>query len=85
MLMSRGDIFEELKSILIAAGENDPAMAEECTEDTNLFTDLGLNSVGVLYIVIAIEETFNIRFVDVNMSSFDTVGSVIDYIEKCMK
>ena len=54
MLMSRGDIFEELKSILIAAGENDPAMAEQCTEDTNLFTDLGLNSVGVLYIVIAI-------------------------------
>ena len=85
MLMSRGVIFEGLKSILIAAGEKDPAMCEQYTEDTNLFTDLGLNSVGVLYIVIAIEETFNIRFVDVNMSSFDTVGSVIDYIEKCMK
>ena len=83
--MSRGDIFEELKSILIAAEANEPANAVQCTEDTNMLTDLGLNSVGVLYIVIAIEETFNIRFVDVNMSSFDTVGSVIDYIEKCMK
>ena len=36
---------------------------------------------GVLYVVIAIEEFFNIRFDDVGFADFDTVGDVINYVE----
>ena len=52
------------------------------TEDTNLVSDIGLTSVGVLYIVIAIEEFFDIRFDDVGFADFKTIGDVINYIEK---
>ena len=52
------------------------------TEDSNLVTDLGLNSVGILYVVIGIEEFFGIRFDDVTFGDFNTVKDVIDYIEK---
>jgi acyl carrier protein len=38
--------------------------------------------VGVLYVVIAIEEFFNIQFNDVGFADFKTIGDVIDYIEK---
>ena len=43
---------------------------------------LGLSSVGVLYVVIGIEEMFGIRFDDVGFSDFETLRDVIDYIEK---
>ena len=32
--------------------------------------------------VIAIEEVFSIRFDNVGMSDFETLGDVVDYIEK---
>ena len=35
----------------------------------------------MLFMVIAIEEDFNIRFDDVSMDSFATLGDVVSYIE----
>ncbi len=55
---------------------------DNITEDSDLVTDLGLSSVGVLYVVIAIEEFFNIRFDNIGFADFKTVGDVINYIEK---
>ena len=82
MEMSRTEIREKLNDIFkLAAGQTD-ANIERVDENTNLFTDLGLNSVGVLYTVIAIEEFFNIRFDDVGAGDFNTIKDVIDYIEK---
>ena len=56
-------------------------MTDELSEDSLLVADLGLSSVGVLYVVIAIEEFFDIRFDDVGFGDFKTVGDVITYIE----
>ena len=53
-----------------------------CAEDSNLNTDLGLNSVGLLYIIIAIEEFFSIEFGNLNFNDFKTVSDVLDYIEQ---
>lgn len=61
------------------AGEVDLA---NLSEASRLVDDIGLSSVGVLYIVIAIEEFFDIRFDDVGFADFCTIGDVIDYIEK---
>ena len=55
---------------------------ENFDESLNLVSDVGLNSVGVLYVVIAIEEFFSIRFDDVGFADFTTVGDVVDYVEK---
>lgn len=79
--MQRSEIIEKLKDVLAVAMAGNAGALETCTEQSNLTTDLGLNSVGVLYVVIAIEEFFAIRFDDVGFGDFKTVGDVIDYIE----
>ena len=81
--MTRNDIIEKLKDILaMAMGDQSAEILEKCTEDSSLTTDLGLNSVGILYVVIAIEEFFSVQFDDVGFNDFKTVGDVINYIEK---
>ena len=81
MQMKREEIIEKLKDILVSASD-DPDVLSKCTEDAKLQTELGLTSVNMLYTVIAIEETFDIRFDDVTVTSFDTFGDVVDYVEK---
>lgn len=80
--MTRTEIIEKLKDIISFAMPDKAELIGNCSEDLNLSTDIGLNSVGLLYIVIAVEEFFNISFDDVGFSDFETVKDVIDYIEK---
>jgi len=79
--MSRNEIKEKLSEVIKMAM---PSVAEnlgELTEDSELVSDVGLSSVGVLYVVIAIEEFFNVRFDNVGFGDFKTIGDVLDYIE----
>lgn len=80
--MEKNEILEKLKDILRLAGTSTDEAIDGCDETSNLNTDLGLTSVGVLYVVIAIEEMFGIRFGDVGFADFCTVGDVIAYIQK---
>lgn len=81
MQLSRNEIIEKLKDILVSAGDGNTAMVDSCTESTKLITELGLSSVSMLFMVIAIEEEFGIRFDNVGVSDFETLGNVVDYIE----
>ena len=78
--MKREEIFEKLKDILISASDDEEKI-KQSTEETKLQTELGMSSVDMLYTVIAIEEAFDIRFDDVTVTSFVTVGDVVSYIE----
>ena len=80
--MTRDEIIEKLKDVIGMAMTSTGASPNDYTEESRLTDDLGLNSVGILYTVIAIEEFFSIRFDDVGFGDFVTVGDVIDYIEK---
>ena len=80
--MKRIEIAEKLKDIILFAMPNKQEIIEKCDENSNLTTDIGLNSVGLLYIVIAIEELFNVSFENVSFDDFKTVKDVIDYISK---
>ena len=82
MAMSRNEIKEKLMDVMKMATPAGDFDLESLTEQSNLVTDIGLSSVGVLYIVIAVEEFFDIRFDDVGFADFKTIGDVIDYIEK---
>ncbi len=82
MAMSRSDIIEKLTDVIKMAMPGAELDAASVSEDTNLVKDLGLSSVGVLYIVIAIEEFFGIRFDDVGFADFQTIRDVVDYIQK---
>ena len=81
MAMSRNEIKEKLLDVMKIAMPGDALDATTLTEQSNLVNDLGLSSVGVLYVVIAIEEYFDIRFNDVGFADFKTIGDVINYIE----
>lgn len=85
MQLSRKEILEKLQDIMISINDNDREKIEASTEETRLVEDIGLTSVGMLYLVIVLEESFRIKFEDVGTSTFDTVGKVIDYIEGRLK
>lgn len=79
--MDRNEIVAKLSDIFkMVMGENATDLTN-CDDNSSLTEDLGLNSVGVLYLVIAIEEFFGIRFDDVGASDLQTVGQVVDYIQ----
>ena len=80
--MTRNDIILKLKDVIKLALPSRDFDVDTLKEDADLVNDLGLSSVGVLYIVIAIEEFFNIRFDDVGFADFKTIKDVLDYIEK---
>jgi acyl carrier protein len=83
--MSRTEIIEKLKEILLAADDRNRDKVLACTEDSRLVADLGFSSVSMLYMVIAIEEEMNIRFDNVGASDFETLGDVVTYIEAKLK
>ncbi|MBQ3266090.1 MAG: acyl carrier protein [Ruminococcus sp.] len=84
-MLTRTEIFEKLKEILLFADPKNREMIEKSDENTKLVADLGFTSVSVLYMVIAIEESFGFVFGDVSMNDFPTIGAVIDYIEAQLK
>ena len=83
--MSRTEIIEKLKEILLAADDRNRDKVLACTEDSRLVADLGFSSVSMLYMVIASEEAMTIRFDNVGASDFETLGDVVTYIEAKLK
>lgn len=82
MALSRNEIKQKLADIMqMVMGDRLPDI-DSLDENSNLINDLGLSSVGVLYVVIAIEESFGIEFENVGFSDFTILGDVINYIEK---
>lgn len=63
------------------ADERGSELVDKVSEQSRLTEDLGLSSVNMLYMIIATEEVFGIRFDDVGVNEFQTVGDVMDYIE----
>lgn len=81
MQLTRSDILSKLKEIIQSMYDSTHAGLEDATEETRLIEGLGLNSVGLLYMVIIIEENFGIRFDQVGGDRFQTVGDVVTYIQ----
>ncbi len=78
--MSRNEIIEKLRSIVEMVTESE--IEGKLSEDARLIEDIGLNSVGIIYIVVGIEDEFSIRFDGVGFGDFKTIGDVVNYIEK---
>ena len=84
--MTRTEIIKKLKDILLVIDGANAENIEKADEDTRLMDGLGLNSVNVLYLVIAIEEVFDLRFDDeFGTDTFVTVRDLVDYIEEHLK
>lgn len=55
--------------------------AEDMTSDTTLVGDMGLNSLDVVNIVVEFEDEFDIEIPDRIIKDFQTVGSIMNYLE----
>lgn len=71
--------FDKLKEILERImPDNDYS---NITEDSDIKQDLGLNSIGFLYLVLGIEEEFNVEIHNINADEFKKVKDVINYLD----
>ena len=74
--MDRKDILEDLKEILQLIK---PSLdLSTVNDDTQLISDIGLDSLTIMLLSLAIENKFKIKFE--GALKFNTVGDVIDYI-----
>lgn len=82
--MKKLEIIEQLKHIFRTVIDENKDFSN-VTEETNIIKDLGVNSVGLIYLLMAIEETYDIDMSDVTFSTFEKIGDVIAYIEDAIK
>ena len=83
--MNRNEILEKLKDIFRTALPDKAEIMDSIDENSDLRTQVGLNSIGMICMVIMIEETFSIQFDDVGFNDFITVKDVVDYIKSRSK
>lgn len=77
--MSREEILAGLKEVL---GVIRPKADQSAISyDTKLVSDLGIDSLSMMFLSLATEEKFGIQFAP-DQAPFETVGQVCDYIEK---
>lgn len=74
--MQRETIFEGLKEILQLIKPS--ADLSSITDDSQLVRDLGLDSLTILLLSLAVENKFGFKFE--GTPKFTTVGEVLDYI-----
>ena len=74
------DIFERMQKII---AEQFAVDAEEITAETNFEDDLGADSVGLVELVMSMEEEFEIGEVhEDELSGLTTVGDCVNYLTK---
>ena len=75
--------FERLLKVFKAVFEDD-IDTSKLSENANLRDEVGINSIGMLYMAMALEEEFNIKFVNEDFAKIETVADVISVIEEKM-
>ncbi len=82
--MSEVEIFDKLKEIFhLVVNRN--ADLSNVTKDAKIVDDLGVSSVGLIYLMVAVEEAFEIDLSDVTFNTFVTIDDVIQYIRNKVK
>lgn len=72
-------IFEKVANELAQQFELDPA---SITLDTNLIDDLGADSLDVVELIMALEDSFGIAISDEDAAELYTVRRIVEYLEK---
>ena len=70
-------MLEKIKEITV---ENLGISADEITENTSFKDDLGVDSLDLFELVMALEEEFNVEIPAEDLETLVTVGDVINYI-----
>jgi acyl carrier protein len=73
--------FERLKNVCAAVFEGEIDISA-ITPDSSLRDDIGINSIGILYMALAIEEEFGIKFTNDDFVDISKVSDVVAIIDK---
>ncbi len=73
--------YERMIQVFEAVFE-DSINTDNITEESALIEDVGISSVGMLYMALALEEEFKIKFENSDFPTLRTVGDVKACIEK---
>ncbi len=77
--MSREEIFNGVKEVLKEYCD------KEINENTSIVDELGLDSLDIVEMLMALEEKFDVTIEDSVAEGFNEVKDVIDYIENAKK
>ena len=72
-------IFEEIRDIIVAQMDCDPA---SINEDTNITDDIGCDSLDVVEMLMAVEEKYGFKLYNDEAIGIKKVGEVVRLIEK---
>lgn len=72
-------MLNRIREIICRFVDIDP---ESLTENTNIRSDLGLNSLELINVAVAIEEEFDVEIPDREVANIETLGDAIAVIEK---
>lgn len=72
-------VFERVRNTLAKQLEIDPMTI---TEDTNIISDLGADSLDIVELIMELENTYNIIITNDDAGDLSTVGKIAAFIEK---
>lgn len=72
-------MLEKLRELICDYADVKP---EDITEETNIRTDLSLDSLSLVNLAVAIESEFELEISDRDVMGIETVGDVIKLIEE---
>ena len=76
--MDREEILDKVKAVVV---DQLNVEEDEVVEDASFIDDLGADSLGIVELVMALEEEFGISIPDEDAESIKTVGDAISYIQ----
>ncbi|MBQ7106826.1 MAG: acyl carrier protein [Clostridia bacterium] len=79
-MSNQNNIIERLTELFNSVFEGE-LKVDSLTEETRLIEDIGMNSIGLLYMAMAVEEEFGVRFTNEDFVSLRTIGDVVKKIE----
>ena len=76
--MDHDEIFDKVKEVIV-----DQLNVEEddVTEDATFVDDLGADSLDIVELVMALEETFGVSIPDEDAEGIKSVGDAVSYIQ----
>ena len=71
-------VFDQVKESLADILSCD---ADKIELDTDLVRDLGVDSIDTVELIMAVEDTYDIKISDKDAEDLNTVGDVVEFIE----
>ncbi len=71
-------MFEQIQVVI---AEELDVSKDDVTKEANILNDLGADSLDVVELIMALEESFGVEISDEKAQSLKTVQDVLDYIE----